>query len=52
MSSKDMDLLEATVEITKTALPMNSGSWISNPEAVAKFIEIIYAKLKDVEKTK
>jgi len=37
--------VDKAVEITKAAIPMQAGTWISNPEAVAKFIEAVAAKI-------
>jgi hypothetical protein len=44
-----MDLLEATVEVTKAALPLASGTWLSQPEKVAAFMDVVYRKLKQLE---
>jgi hypothetical protein len=38
--------LKMAVEITKAAVPMQSGSMISNPDQVAKFIEVVAKKLE------
>ena len=47
-----MTVLEATVEVAKAALPLNSGSWINSPEKVAQFLEVVYAKLTDLQNKK
>jgi hypothetical protein len=44
-----MTNLEAAVEVTKAAIPLNSGTWMRNPEQVAKFIEVIHAKLVELD---
>jgi len=47
-----MTVLEATVEVTKAALPLNSGTWINNPEAVAKFLDTVYTKIAELDNKK
>jgi hypothetical protein len=37
--------LEWAVEITKAAVPMQSGTWVNNPKQVAEFIETVAEKL-------
>jgi hypothetical protein len=37
------------VEITKAAVPMSSGSLISSPDAVAKFIEVVATKIHELK---
>jgi hypothetical protein len=44
-----MGILEATVEITKAAVPLSSGTMINHPENVAKFVDTIYRKLLALE---
>jgi hypothetical protein len=42
------DAVDQAIEITKAAAPMQSGSWINNPEAVAKFIDVVAKKIHDL----
>lgn len=36
------------VEIAKAGMPLNVGTMIINPEAVAKFIEVVATKLHEL----
>ncbi len=47
-----MTVVEATVEITKAALPMSAGSSTGNPEEVAAFLQVVHAKLKELNHVK
>jgi len=44
-----MTVLEATVEVTKAALPLGSGSWINDPEKVAQFMDVVHTKLRELD---
>jgi len=43
----DVSISQA-VEIAKAGMPMTSGSLISSPDAVAKFLEIVATKLENL----
>jgi hypothetical protein len=36
------------IEITVAAIPMQQGSWINNPKAVAEFIEVVATKIEEL----
>jgi hypothetical protein len=36
------------IEITKAAIPTENGTWVNNPDAVAKFIEVVANKIDDL----
>jgi len=42
--------VQQAVEITKVAV--QAGSWISSPDAVAKFIEVVAAKINELDTKK
>ena len=42
------DAVDQAVEIAKAAVPMQAGSLISSPDAVAKFIEVVAKKISDL----
>jgi len=44
------DSLDKAVEITKAAVPLSSGTWIPNPEDVAKFIEVVAKAIDGLRK--
>jgi phenolic acid decarboxylase len=43
------DAVDQAVDIAKVAAPMQAGSWISNPDAVSKFIEVVAKKIHDLK---
>jgi hypothetical protein len=43
------DSVKMAVEITKAAVPMSSGSFISTPDTVAKFIETVAKKIHELK---
>jgi len=46
------DSISKAIEITKAAIPIQAGSWIDKPDAVAKFIEIVAAKIDELSRGK
>lgn len=42
--------IQQAIEIAKVAV--QTGSWISTPDAVAKFIEVVAAKISDLDTKK
>jgi hypothetical protein len=42
------DAVKDAVEIAKAAIPMQSGSWIPDPNSVATFIETVAKKIHDL----
>jgi hypothetical protein len=43
------EAVDQAVEIAKAAVPMQAGSLISTPDAVAKFIEVVAKKINDLK---
>jgi len=43
------DAVDQAVKIAIAAVPMGSGSWISNPKAVAEFIEAVAKKIEELK---
>lgn len=43
------DSLKHAVEITIASLPLQSGTWITNPQKVAEFIEVVARKLDELK---
>jgi len=41
--------IKMAVEIAKAAVPNPSGSYISDPETVAKFIEVVATKIHELQ---
>lgn len=49
MSAVNPESIKMAVEITVAAVPMQSSSLIGNPDAVAKFIEVVAKKIHELE---
>jgi hypothetical protein len=44
--------IQQAIEITKAAIPMQNGSWLSNPKQVAKFVEVLANKINNLSQSK
>lgn len=44
--------IEKAVELAKAAMPMQTGTWMSTPDTVAKFVEVVSTKLDELAKRK
>jgi len=43
------DSVKLAVEIAKAGMPMSSGSLLTNPEVVAKFVEVVAKKIHELK---
>jgi hypothetical protein len=43
------DAVKLAVEITIASVPLSSGTWIANPDAVAKFVEVVAKKINELK---
>jgi hypothetical protein len=52
MADHVMTIMEATVEVTKSAVPLSNGTLVNQAESVAKFMDIVFRKLSELEKAR
>ena len=48
MASLMKDAVDQAVEIAKAGMAMQTGTWINNPDAVAKFIDVVAKKIHNL----